>query len=75
MKAFVDSDWSVTVWGAKGDVSITHEKAGVKSDKWPLVTDGKTPIAKAIPGSVKKVTKATVIDDESSEEEELDEEA
>ena len=67
----------MTVYGAKGDVSITHEKAGVESGSWPLVTDGKskTPIAKAIPGSTtKKVKMHEIIDDESSdsEDEELD---
>jgi len=66
----------VTVYGAKGDVSITHEKAGVESGSWPLVTDGKskTPIAKAIPGSTKKAVKMHEIVDESSdsEDEELD---
>ena len=34
---FRDSDWSVTVWGEKGDVTITHSKAGVESDHWPLI--------------------------------------
>ena len=64
----------MTVYGAKGDVSITHEKAGVESGSWPLVTDGKskTPIAKAIPGSTKKAVKMHEIVDESSEDEELD---
>ena len=34
---FVDSDWSVTVWGADGEVEIKHTKAGVKSDHWPFI--------------------------------------
>ena len=34
---FVDSDWSVTVWGADGKVEIKHTKAGVKSDHWPFI--------------------------------------
>lgn len=34
---FDPSDWSVTVWGADGEVSIEHSKAGVKSDQWPCI--------------------------------------
>ena len=34
---FGASDWSVTVWGADGEVSIEHSKAGVKSDQWPCI--------------------------------------
>lgn len=67
MKDLVDHDWSVTVWGAKGAVSIEHEKAGVKSGKWPLVTKQQgattkksTPVAKATPGSNKKVKEHVV---------------
>lgn len=37
MKHMRDSDWSVTVWGAEGEVTITHSKAGVVSDTWPII--------------------------------------
>ena len=37
VRDFRDSDWSVTVWGADGDVFIEHTKAGVESEHWPLI--------------------------------------
>ena len=33
-------DWSVTVWGSKGAVTVTHNN-GLKSDKLPFIAKKK----------------------------------
>ena len=62
MKDFRDSDWSVNVWGAEGEVSITHAKAGVVTDHWPFIqreADTPAEATKAAPAkSIAEVKKA-----------------
>ena len=38
--AEANKDWSLSIWSSKNPVTITH-KGGLKSQAFPLITDGK----------------------------------